>query len=258
MADTINHGRIGYCIYCGSTGPTLSREHIVPLSLGGNHVLGKASCPSCACITRDFEHTCARTIFGPYRVRGDFPTRHPNERPEHLNLKLIDEDGTSHEIKLAPDEHPATLIMPIFHELQLLIGGNGSRPEGYGMWFALPNNEVFDLVQQHQAFAMRLGSFEFLSFCRLLAKISHAAAFMDITWTDKFEPLLPDLILGNRNDFTEFVGGIYQKQNEREDAAFPIFSNPLTLATYDTLFPSSVFSPIKEAPSTELLLAKDV
>ena len=47
-------GPIGRCIYCGATGD-LTREHIIPRSIGGTWVLSKASCSDCAAVTRDFE-----------------------------------------------------------------------------------------------------------------------------------------------------------------------------------------------------------
>jgi hypothetical protein len=43
------------CIYCGKLDTKLSDEHIVPESLGGVHIIRKASCPECATITSRFE-----------------------------------------------------------------------------------------------------------------------------------------------------------------------------------------------------------
>jgi len=50
----------GICIYCGKAGVRLTDEHIVPLSLGGQHVIGEASCHDCAKVTSKFERDVAR------------------------------------------------------------------------------------------------------------------------------------------------------------------------------------------------------
>jgi hypothetical protein len=52
------HTRIptrGVCIYCGRTDVRLTNEHLVPLSLGGQHILEGASCNDCADVTKKFE-----------------------------------------------------------------------------------------------------------------------------------------------------------------------------------------------------------
>jgi len=61
------HTRIptrGYCIYCGATGVRLTDEHVVPLALGGVHILEDASCDTCADITKKFEQDVARSNYG--------------------------------------------------------------------------------------------------------------------------------------------------------------------------------------------------
>lgn len=223
MPPTINHGPIGYCIYCGATGPDLSREHIVPLSLGGNHVLLKASCGDCAKVTQQFELFCARTMMGPFRIRAGLPTCRPKLRPSKLSLELFDTDGSRREVEISSDEHPATLILPVFAKPRALLGQDEQRRETFTMWFALPDEEVFKIPGRYGASGMKLGSFEILNFCRLLAKIAHAAAFQDGKWPDLFEPLLPDLIIGKTKEFDTLVGGIDRKENEPEDASFPLF-----------------------------------
>ncbi|WP_372805616.1 HNH endonuclease [Loktanella salsilacus] len=54
------------CIYCGSA-DDLTDEHIVPFSIGGNHILSKASCKSCAKITSAFELDITRGLWGDPR-----------------------------------------------------------------------------------------------------------------------------------------------------------------------------------------------
>jgi hypothetical protein len=126
-------------------------------------------------------------------------------------------------VELAPEKHPATLIMPIFDQPRLLRPPDEPEPKGYTMWLAIPDRDTLNLVERHGAASMKLGTFEFLSFCRLLAKISHAAAYAHRGFRDLFEPLLPDFILGKSEDYRDFVGGNSQRFNEPEEMAFPMF-----------------------------------
>jgi len=199
---------IGYCIYCGATGGDLSREHVVPFALGGTKVLLEASCAGCAMITSKFERFCTRTMLGPFRVRTGAPTRRHKQRPAELPLGLIDSDGSSREVEVPASEHPATLMLPVFDEPSILVGLSEERKETFKMWIALPDADVLDLPQRHNASAMKLGSFEISNFCRLLAKIAHGAAFYtDSNWMTSFEPLLVDLILGKTTEHRSIVGG---------------------------------------------------
>lgn len=82
---------IRYCIYCGVSGTRekLSKEHIIPFSLGADAVLKEASCSDCARITRGFEHHVARNIYGDHRIHRGVQTRHPEQRPTTLPLRVI-------------------------------------------------------------------------------------------------------------------------------------------------------------------------
>lgn len=52
----IKYGPVGKCIYCAAPPPAvLTDEHIIPLALGGEHLLLKASCKPCEKITGRFE-----------------------------------------------------------------------------------------------------------------------------------------------------------------------------------------------------------
>ena len=76
------------CIYCNRAVPNLTDEHIIPLSLGGQHVIQKASCPNCADITKKFEQNIARDLWGDARISFDAPSRRKKERPSHITLSV--------------------------------------------------------------------------------------------------------------------------------------------------------------------------
>lgn len=222
MTGTRRVRPVGYCIYCGASGSDLSEEHVVPLAFGGNIILPEASCEKCRVITSKFEMFCARKIFGPYRVRSGAPTRRPNLRPTNLPLGLIDSDGGRREVEVPAAEHPAALLLPVFAKPRILVLPDEERRGTFKMWIALPDTDVLSLPQRHNASAIKLGSFEILSFCRLLAKIAHGAAFLDLNWTTTWEPLLLDLILRKTESYDVLVGGIDQEGNPPEEMAFPV------------------------------------
>src|SRR5271157_403593 len=79
----------GACIYCGATGVRLTDEHIVPLSLGGAHILEAASCDNCAKITTRFENDVARGLWGDARIAYNAPTRHKKNVQRISFLKIM-------------------------------------------------------------------------------------------------------------------------------------------------------------------------
>src|SRR5438552_18955483 len=68
---------IGKCIYCGGDGSPgrLTREHIIPDSLGGMLELPDASCSDCQKITSACEGENAGKIFRPIRRQFKMPSK---------------------------------------------------------------------------------------------------------------------------------------------------------------------------------------
>ena len=98
----------GACIYCGTTNGTLTDEHILPLSLGGVHILEKASCLSCANITKRFEQEVARGLWGDARTAYNAPSRRKKERKTHIILS--DPDVPGRMLKVPYNEYPAGFV----------------------------------------------------------------------------------------------------------------------------------------------------
>ena len=57
-----HYGSKGACIYRGVRDELLTDEHIVPYSLGGSHVIRRASCLGCADMTKKFEQKVDRPV----------------------------------------------------------------------------------------------------------------------------------------------------------------------------------------------------
>lgn len=233
---------VGYCIYCGASSVQLSGEHVVPFALGGDVILPDASCSVCAAITSKFEMYVAREVLGPFRTRTEAPTRRPKRRPTELNLELVNSDGSCRNIKLNPSSHPAALVLPVLPEPLILMPALNRVRRDPGMFVALPDTSVLSIPLQRGAVAMNLGSFKIECFYRLLAKIAHAAAYLDPNWTSCWEPLLRDFILGHRQDYDCCVGGSETDEFKDDESSFPLFfrafdkENERYLVAYFRLF----------------------
>jgi hypothetical protein len=96
---------VGKCIYCRSTKPPLTDEHIVPYALNGNWVLPKASCTQCSAITSSIERAVLRGELLNLRAYLNFQTRRPGTRP--TTVKIV-ADGAEVEVPIS--ECP--IVMP--------------------------------------------------------------------------------------------------------------------------------------------------
>src|SRR5690349_19283977 len=105
----------GVCIYCGSNAG-LEDEHIFPYGLGGNLILPKSSCRNCSRRSSAYEGTCQRSMFGPFRMLYEMPTRRKKDRPETLPLKVkhaADQADWS-TIDVPREEVPFLILLPEF------------------------------------------------------------------------------------------------------------------------------------------------
>jgi hypothetical protein len=205
---------IGYCIYCGArgNGVKLTKEHIIPYSLGSDVYLKDASCIPCAAITKDFEHHVARNIFGQHRIHADIQTRHPEQRPDVLPTHVV-RNGIESRLDLSIPDHPYFVVWPVWGPAGILRGVPPSLAfDGLGahMFYSVPANiretlglkdgEIIEIRPQINADAVQ--------FSRMLAKIAYCTAIANEE-LDGFRVLaIPDLILGKYSCPSYFVGSI--------------------------------------------------
>src|SRR5271166_1618447 len=98
---------VNRCIYCGNTNVAgLTREHIVPIGLGGGLILPKASCCKCQDVIKAIETRCQRGQLLPYRRQFGL-VRHPKELPETTKVRVDGEDR-----HVDPQEIPNIIILP--------------------------------------------------------------------------------------------------------------------------------------------------
>lgn len=202
------------CIYCGhvhtETEPR-GDEHIIPFSLGGPLMLPRASCASCSKKTGAFEQACARDMFGAYRLAGNLPTRHLDQRPRTLEIHTHSGPDTKREEHwLSLAEYP--IISAVVPELEVA-----------GILRGAPSTEIFqvnpkiiNLVRDTEArkkLETEGKQFEvsrtlkITDFAKLLAKIAHSYAVVELG-LEAFHSFLPPLILGEALNLPDFVGGV--------------------------------------------------
>jgi hypothetical protein len=110
----------GVCIYCRKSHVRLTDEHVVPLSLGGQHILEDASCQTCADITKRFEQDVAREMWGDARNSYNAPSRRKKLRKTHIHL--TDPDNPDRQVKVPYSEYPAAMVFYKMNRAGLLEG----------------------------------------------------------------------------------------------------------------------------------------
>jgi hypothetical protein len=182
----------------------------MPYSLNGQWVLPKSSCKDCSKITSDFERVFTRTMYGPFRLKHSFQTRHSKARPTALPVFTPDEHGNAwrHEVPIC--DFPNVYLTVNAPSPGLLLGSEQSdrNPE-------LELNVKGD-IDQLNASMEALGSteltthfaFEYGAYFRQVAKIGHAFAYAS-TGGIGYKPLLPEVILGRSPYVSHYVGGVH-------------------------------------------------
>jgi hypothetical protein len=201
------HPPVGRCIYCGSEGSRsepLGAEHIVPLGLGGDWILPRASCKACATITGEIERYCQREMYGTVRVRMQLPTRRPGGHPTMLPLDIIRPDGRR-ERRLVPSGKAPMAVLGFRFPPPGLLRGVPPAVNFEGELIAKPvDDEAWRNRPEMERF--KIGQINMLTFARMLAQIAHA--YMVATaGLGSFRPFLPDLILGRSTTAPYWVGG---------------------------------------------------
>lgn len=193
------------CIYCGATQTILTDEHIVPYSLGGKHVLRKASCLRCADMTKKFEQKVARDLWGDARTAFNGPTRRKRQRNNEITY--VDPSDRTRVLTVPATEYPAGFVFYKMGKAGILRG----LPETLdfsGAWQPV----VVDDDRRRREFAEKYGGHPTLkfrhvpdSFGRLLAKIGYCQLLTSLSPAD-FNPICLPFITGERSNLSYIVG----------------------------------------------------
>ncbi len=191
---------VGLCIYCGKT-EGLTEEHVVPFALGGNLILPNASCTKCNNITSAFELRVLRGFMGDARVAGEFPTRHPKDRPTTIQIG-IKRKGRFEPVSIPASEALGVIQLPKFERAAFLAG----KPPVKGINIIGVETIGFGKSPKEVASALRVkalqttAEIDAFAFVRMLAKIGYSFAVANIGPYPLNEvPLLP-LIRGTADD----------------------------------------------------------
>lgn len=209
---------IGKCIYCGSYGPQLSHEHIVPLGLGGEWILREASCSECQRITSRIELDVLRHSYKLIRSKMGLPSRRRNQKLPTYPLD-IEKGGKEETVYLPIDQYPVVLPLPRFpppahidnREYKQSITLNGI----YHVQVGTPSLQQVKSSLGADSITYKFSFHGFkngFSFARLLAKMAYGFA-VDQYGVDIIDQayILPS-IMGQVNDVGKWVGCIGDSQ----------------------------------------------
>lgn len=212
---------VGHCIYCGERTPPLTSEHIFPHALGGKIELPDSSCRQCATITSQFEQTVTRGMLGNFRVKFNAPTRRRKQRPKVLPLNVLKGEDVQR-IDLEPSKHPGSFVLPVLSLPRLLSGTpNSARHQKMGVW-TWPRQMELPALKIAGTDGFRVGTVHIDAFTRFIAKMAHSYTTA-ARGHQSFVPLLLPLILGQTNDYADFIGGRARKKQpslDNSDIAF--------------------------------------
>jgi hypothetical protein len=174
--------------------------------------LPKASCERCRRLTKEFEQTCARFIFGRFRVVHGLPTDHPRQRPSHLSIE-IEQNGNIQNFDAPIADYPgAPLFLLTWAKPGILRSARRSDTLLRDVQFQFIMPVLKDIDERFDRIGLSPGiyayvpiGFEVVSFAQFIAKISHALAVAEFG-IDSFDPYLPPLIRGRHQDVPFYVG----------------------------------------------------
>jgi len=211
----------GACIYCGAKGVRLTDEHVVPLSLGGAHVLREASCDDCADITKKFEQKVARDLWGDARISFNAPSRRKKQRPKYISMP--DPGDPAKSTMLPADMYPAGLVFYKMGKAALLEG----LPEDVDLspfWEMVvidDDKRRENFLQQNPGKLVLRFRHVPHEFGRLLTKIGYCQVLTSLDPGD-FRPICLPYILGTKTNVSYVVGGSLDAQTREPELGYSL------------------------------------
>ena len=204
---------VGLCIYCNSL-DELTDEHVLPYALGGQLVLPKSSCKSCATVTGRLEQKLLRGHWWPYRKKLGLQTRSPAASQELKSVKIIKTNGDTIIAKMPLDSFVAALIFKL--DPPTILSGTKSSVEPFAkeafikLLDAMPTEAIVDskrhVLTPHDKVEFPV-NFDSGELTRFLAKVAHGYAISKEGINAFSEFYLPEFILGRTKGILTYVGG---------------------------------------------------
>lgn len=202
---------VGRCIYCDSTQPPLTREHVIPRGLGGNiapntfseaMVLLRATCETCRNTTREIEDFCLNDMLGHARARLVLNRKDRNKptRP----AEVLYRDGRRAEEELQIADIPAAMMIPAFPTAAVFQGLDW-KPPPISIRQMILNDEQRRRSPDVESVSVTVTA-HIPTFARMLSKIGLGFAH-HILGPDAFEPVARNFIRFGTGHSNHFVGG---------------------------------------------------
>ena len=231
------HGRqkvfatVGRCIYCGAQDCDLGDEHIIPQALGGNLILPAASCRDCEReVGSKLEGRLTHKtdgMFAALRLRLEFKSKRPKDRPKSLPYAVISRDGlTRRTVDVPAKKVPRHWLAFVTTTEPGIIAGRGRTDPSLAAVYAMYNTQDFVGIGQPGESVQLTGKGEGRDLARLMAKIAHSAAVAEYG-LDAFDPWLPNFILGKDDCTLDY----YVSANENKKVDKNV-NHRLTLGTW--------------------------
>lgn len=192
------------CIYCGDSTTKLTKEHIVPESLGGVHIIKEASCYACNKITSGFERNIAQGLWGDARQSFNAPTKHSKKRKSHVETSIV---GGSIKIEVSNIEYPAGFVFYRMGAPGILQGLHEDIDISL-LWTI----DVVDDNKRREDFFKKYGSYPTLKFKhvpqdfgQMLLKIGYGH-ILTVLEIEEFNPICLPYILGEKKNISYLVG----------------------------------------------------
>lgn len=207
--EKITTRTINKCIYCGSNGPELTDEHVIPYALNGQYILKKASCPQCQKITSAFESNILKHNWGDFRKGVGFNTRNKRKKNE-IGVQIKDKNGEEKTLFLPKEKQIVYIILPEYEVPGYILDKNntGIKVVGTTHFSRCPNMSVKEFIEKYDISEFIFSStYSYSDLPRLLMKIAYGMAVFQYGY-DCFEEnyVLPYILDKDKPGLGDFVG----------------------------------------------------
>jgi len=207
LRPTHRYPEVGRCIYCGTTEPPLSDEHVIPFSLGGHLILPKASCRPCANETHAFEGKTVGTTLRNIRLRYGFPTRRKNQRETHIEIGTIDDRGRTGRRKVPVTEYPVGDFLPHFGRAGLFLDAPPFIDVLQHTAMCYPTDDINEFKRKYSWDGMVTFRHLPVDFARTIVKICYAYAVAELVY-NAFTPVCIPYILSKDKNVSYIFGQV--------------------------------------------------
>jgi hypothetical protein len=231
----------GACIYCGIADVKLTNEHIVPKSIGGQHVIREASCSKCSNVTSKFEREVMRGLWNDARTSYNAPSYRKNKRNKFIVLS--DPKIPSKKLKVPFSEYPAPMAFYQMHPAGILQGlpDTVDISAKWQLTTIVDEKKLQNFVKKYPEKLTAQFKHVPYSFAKLIAKIGYGQALSMLEPSD-FRPICLPYILGEKKNISFVVGGSFSTPEPNKGQGYVLKSSGFGDLENDDCFRSEAYS----------------